>query len=137
VEERQDPVRGRGQAPGPVVHDRYVGFARTDLPQAHVPRGLAQQQGEVGVRPQPMSEDGGEGDRRRRERGDHHAARRLLGPGRDVGLRLLDHGQDLLGVVGQPAPGVGELGAARGPVQQGRARFRSSAASCWDTAEAV
>ena len=41
--------------------------------------------------------------------------------GRQVGLGLLDHGQDAFGVRHQAAPGVGELGAARGPVDQGRA----------------
>jgi len=73
------------------------------------------------VRAQAPGQGGRERDGRGGERGRHYPAGRLGRPGRQVGLGLLDHRQDALGVAGQTAARVGQLGPAGGPVEQGGA----------------
>ena len=73
--------------------------------------------------PEAARQGGGERDRRGRERGHYHAAARLGGLRGQVRLRGLDHGQDALGVDGEPLARVGEARTPRGPVQEGSACF--------------
>ena len=112
-----------GQAAGPVVHDGHVHVAGTDQPQPLPGRRLPQHQRQPGVSAQAAGECGRERDRRGRERGRHHPPGRLLGLRGQIGLRLLDHGQDALGVAGQALARVGQLGPAGGPVQERGARL--------------
>ena len=112
-----------GQAAGPVVHDGHVDVTGTDLAQALAGQRLPQHQGQPRVGAQAAGERGRERDGRGREGGRHHPSGRLGGLGGQVGLGLLDHGQDALGVAGQAPARVGQLGPARRPVEQRGARL--------------
>ncbi len=117
--EPQAAAAARGQPPGPVVDQGEVDLARADLAQALSGAGLAELERQAGVVAQAVCERGREGDRGGGEGGEHDLPGRLgLG---QVGLGELDHPQDPVGVAGQPPPGVGQLGAARGAVEQGGA----------------
>jgi hypothetical protein len=83
--------------------------------------GLAQHQREPRMRAQAPGKRGSERDSRRRERGRGDPPGRLGAAGGKIGFRLLDHGQDPLGVPGQPPAGIGELSAPRRPVDQRQA----------------
>jgi hypothetical protein len=107
-----------GQPAGPVVHDRDVHLPGAHLAEPLLGRGLAQHEGQPGVCAQAARERGRERDRRGGERRRDHPPGRLGGPGGQVGLGLLHHGQDPFGVAGQAPARVGQLGPAGGPVEQ-------------------
>ncbi len=107
----------------PVVDERDVHLARLHL--AHPPPrpALSQPQRELGVTAQRARQRGRERHRRRREGAHHDPPGRCAGVRGEVGLGLLHHRQNALGVQDEPATGVGQLGAARRPVDERRAGF--------------
>ena len=116
-------VQVLGEAAGPVVHDRHVNRARAHLPQSFPPGRLPQHQGEPRMRAQAAGQRRRERDRRGCDRGRPDPPGRLGGPGGQIGLRLLHHGQDPLRVTGQPPPRVGQLRPSRRAVKQRRANL--------------
>ncbi|HLU28288.1 MAG TPA: hypothetical protein VKZ65_07600 [Glycomyces sp.] len=111
---------GRGVArAGPVVDEGEVDLAGADAREA-LGGGvlLAEHHGELGVAAQPAHDRPGEGDGDGGEGGDGDPAARFGGVGGEIGLGLGDGVEDGPGVLDEAAPGVGQLGRARGAFQE-------------------
>jgi hypothetical protein len=122
--EAEEPERaGRlfGQAARPVVDQGDVGLPRLDLPDALGRPELPEHERQVGVLGEAARQGGRVGHRRGGEGGHRHPAGRPARVRRQLGLRGLGQGQDVLGPGGQQPARVGQFRAARGAVEQRRA----------------